>query len=261
MKIGNPYLILKTATIYAFLIVIMQIQSGCSGCSPSGRKSHQKTNSYKASTPHSTNRHDSKNKESQINSTISRQILPLNELYNKYKRSVFIVYTSDGINNYQGSGFFISKSGVAISNYHVFEDTSQGLEVIEVLDGKQFKILDILEKSKENDYIIFTVKIGNYNIPNPIPIVSRTSQIGEDVFAIGNPKGLESTLSKGIISAFRYNNRLIQTTTEITNGSSGGPLLNMRGEVIGITTSGMGEANLNFAVNIKKLKLHRFTNH
>ena len=248
---------MKTATLSALLIVIMQIGSGCAGCSPSGRrKGRQKTELNKTPATNSGNRQNANHRESQ-RAIISKQ-LPLNKLYNRYKKSVFLVYTSDGNNGSQGSGFFISKNGLAVSNYHVFESTSQGLEIIKTIDGEQFKILEVLDNSKENDYIIFRVNIGNYNILNPIPVVSRTSKIGEDVFAIGNPRGLESTLSKGIISAFRENNTLIQTTTEITHGSSGGPLLNMSGEVIGITTSGMGEANLNFAVNIKTLDLNRF---
>ena len=132
------------------------------------------------------------------------------------------------------------------------------MEVIGTIDGKKFKIKEVLEKSKENDYIIFRVNIGSYNITSPIAVASQSPKIGEDVFAIGNPRGLESTLSNGIISAFRENNNIIQTSTEITHGSSGGPLLNMKGEVIGITTAGLGEANLNFAVNIKSLNLYRF---
>lgn len=75
------------------------------------------------------------------------------------------------------------------------------------------------------------------------------------MFAIGNPKGLESTLSTGIVSSIRSSDHLIQTTAEITHGSSGGPLFNMKGEVIGITSAGLGEANLNFAVDIRSLNL------
>ena len=100
--------------------------------------------------------------------------------------------------------------------------------------------------------------IGSFVIEHPFKISKVVPEIGEDVFSIGNPRGLESTLSKGIVSAIRANNSLIQMTTEITHGSSGGPLLNMKGEVVGITSAGLGEANLNFAVNINALQLHRF---
>ena len=188
----------------------------------------------------------------------NNKVLPLNVLYNKYKSSVFIIYTSDGFDGYQGTGFFISKSGIAISNYHVFKGTSQGLEVIETYNGKKLKIEKVLSKSDENDYIIFKVGLSGYNINNPIPISFQEPQIGEEVFEIVNPMGLESTLSAGIISGYRDKKQYIQTTTEITHGSSGGPLLNMRGEVVGITTAGLGEANLNFAINIKNLPLQNY---
>lgn len=253
LKRKNKYVII----VFGLLLILSAHNlSSCSGGSPSGRRSHKKTNSKNYSAP-SPDRQNS-NIPTKKNSTSAISTIPLSELYNKLKPSVFLVYTSDGNSGFQGSGFFVSKDGLAVSNYHVFEGTSQGLEIIETLDGMQFKIREVLEKNKENDYIIFRVNIGNYNIANPIPVVSQTAQIGEDVFAIGNPRGLASTLSKGIVSAFRENNTLIQTTTEITHGSSGGPLLNMKGEVIGITTAGLGEANLNFAVNIKSLKLYRF---
>ncbi|MGM0409085.1 MAG: S1C family serine protease, partial [Bacteroidota bacterium] len=116
----------------------------------------------------------------------------------------------------------------------------------------------VLAQNSEEDYIIFKVETSNNINFTPIPISRSNPEIGEDVFAIGNPRGLEHTLSRGIISGYRDNKNLIQTTTEITHGSSGGPLLNMRGEVVGITTAGVGEANLNFAINIKVLKLSRY---
>ncbi|MGQ1948358.1 S1C family serine protease [Geofilum sp. OHC36d9] len=255
---NRTYQVVGNILMGLLFIITLHSLSGCSGCSPSGRRSHQKASSTTNYSSNTTDRQRHQNTETRVIENTVRQVLPLNELYNKYKKSVFLVYTSDGNNEFQGSGFFVSKNGLAVSNYHVFEGTSQGLEIIETLDGKQFKVKEVLEKSEENDYIIFRVNIGSYNILNPIPVVSQIPEIGDDVFAIGNPRGLQSTLSKGIVSAFRENNSLIQTTTEITHGSSGGPLLNMMGEVIGITTSGLGEANLNFAVNIKYLKLYRF---
>ena len=249
--------------LFIFSVISLLSFYGCSGCSPSGIKNEQKKKNY-SNTSNSTKiiksaADDSKEKGSKKrNYTPNNKVLSLNELYNKYKPSVFIIYTSDGVDSYQGTGFFISKSGIAISNYHVFKGTSQGLEVIETSNGKKLKIEKVLSKSDEDDYIIFKVRLSGYSINNPIPITSQEPQIGEDVFAIGNPRGLESTLSKGIVSGFRENKQLIQTTTEITHGSSGGPLLNMRGEVVGITTAGLGEANLNFAVNIKHLPLQNY---
>jgi serine protease Do len=176
--------------------------------------------------------------------------IDISTLYERNKDAVFIIYTSDGTNNSQGSGFFISYSGVGISNYHVFKGTGRGLESIKTENGT-FKVESVLASSDENDYIVFKVAGNGTTFPY-LNIASSLPRVGEDVFAIGAPEGLKQTLSKGIVSALRTESdlTLIQTTTQITHGSSGGPLFNMRGEVIGITSGGLDAADLNFAVSI-----------
>ena len=172
----------------------------------------------------------------------------ISTLYEQNKDAVFVIYTSDGTNGAQGSGFFINSRGIAVSNYHVFKGSSRGLETIKTNSGS-YKVESVLASSEENDYIVFKVAaIGAF--PS-LKIAGSLPRVGEDVFAIGAPEGLEHTLSKGIVSSYRgLGQSVIQTTTEITHGSSGGPLFNMRGEVIGITTAGLGDANLNFALSI-----------
>jgi len=247
---------------FSFILISLVLLNSCGGCSQSGIKNRQKVRDDSADQQRSVGRSDDNVRvpiQKNSNSILSdNTLLPLNELYDKYKSSVFLVYTSDGLDGYQGTGFFISENGIAISNYHVFKGTSKGLEVIETYNGQKLKIDKVLSKSDEHDYIIFKVGLSGYTINNPIPITFEEPHIGEDVFAIGNPRGLESTLSKGIVSGFRENKKLIQTTTEITHGSSGGPLLSMKGEVVGITSAGLGEANLNFAINIKHLPLSEY---
>jgi serine protease Do len=177
----------------------------------------------------------------------------LYSLYNDVKSSVYLIYTEKEKGTSQGSAFVVSKEGIAISNYHVFKNASSAIAING--KGNEFLISEIIETNEEKDYIIF--KLGP--LTNPIPFVNVSENIpniGEDVFAVGNPNGLRQTLSKGIVSSYRKH--LIQTTTEITHGSSGGPLFNNKGEVIGITSSGMGEANLNFAVNIHNLNLPKY---
>lgn len=89
-------------------------------------------------------------------------------------------------------------------------------------------------------------------------IAKKAPRVGEDIFAIGSPKGLSNSFTKGTISGFRENDR-IQIDATIDRGSSGGPLFNLQGEVIGITTSGMGTGSeLNFAVNIQALPYEKF---
>jgi serine protease Do len=201
--------------------------------------------------------HDAFNLQKREKSTTQNNNIgsDLSKLFLKCKKPVFMVFTSDKINTSQGSGFFINSSGVAVSNYHVFEGTYFTKARIYTEDGKTYEVEKVLEKNKEDDYIIFKVK-NPYNVKFPFVNTSFLEPIeGEKVFAITNPVGLEKTLSDGIISAFRENKDLIQTTTPITHGSSGGPLFNMRGEVIGITTKGLQEGSLFFAINIKRLNL------
>ncbi|MCF6358316.1 MAG: sigma-70 family RNA polymerase sigma factor [Draconibacterium sp.] len=145
--------------LFFFSVISFLSFYGCSGCSQSGIRNGQQEKNYSNSNPkrnarsvESTNVTEPKKRNS-IPS--NNKVLPLNVLYNKYKSSVFIIYTSDGVDGYQGTGFFISKSGIAISNYHVFKGTSQGLEVIETYNGKKLKIEKVLSKSDEDDYIIF----------------------------------------------------------------------------------------------------------
>ena len=159
----------------------------------------------------------------------------LYELYNEVKSSVYLIYTQNNDGVSQGSAFVLTSDGIAISNQHVFDKASAAIAINEL--GDEFLISEILEENKSEDYIVF--RLGP--LKNPIPHVKvsmEKTNIGEKVFAIGNPKGLTQTLSEGIVSGYREN--LIQTTAEITNGSSGGPLFNKHGEVIGITSSGMG---------------------
>jgi serine protease Do len=239
------------------ILSISYLLHSCSGCSQSGIRNRSDRNSNRAAESKYSRNEPVKTQPESNNQPTNSQ-LPLNELFKKYQSAVFMVYTTDGEKGYQGSGFFISSNGIAVSNYHVFEGTTRGLEVIKTYDGNELRVDKILTKSAEDDYIIFKVRITSTLKFNPIPIAKKNPDIGEDVFAIGNPHGLEHTLSKGIISGYRENDKLIQTTTEITHGSSGGPLLNMKGEVVGITTSGLGEANINFAVNINHLPLKKF---
>ncbi len=254
--------LLKYIVAVISLLFLCQFLISCSGCSQSGIRNRAE----KKSTRSSNSSYSSPNKEQ--NSEPKLILNPKGEsnngvessltaLFKENKSAVFMIYTSDGEQGFQGSGFFISPEGIGISNYHVFKGTSKGLEIIKLESGEELKITKVLATSEEDDYIIF--KVNSTEKVKFLTVSEYTPEIGENVFAIGNPEGLEQTLSTGIISGYRKNNKLIQTTTEITHGSSGGPLMNMQGEVVGITSAGLGDANLNFAVNIKLLDLNRYT--
>ncbi len=165
-----------------------------------------------------------------------------------------MVYTTDGSNVYQGSGFFIGEEGLAVSNYHVFKGTGIGAEAIKMPnDDTAYKVSEIYQRSEDEDFIIFRV---DYNNDNYIPIASKRPEIGQRVFAIGSPRGLENTFSSGEVSQWRGEN-LMQISALIDHGSSGGALINEYGEAVGITSGTFADgsqANLNYAWSINVVK-------
>lgn len=176
------------------------------------------------------------------------------EIFKKYSNAVFMIFTTDGNNVYQGSGFFIGDDGLAVSNYHVFKGTTIGDEAIKMPgDDTAYKVADIYQRSEEEDFIIFRV---DYDNTSSIPIADKKPQIGDKVFAIGSPQGLENTFSSGEVSQWRGEN-LMQISALIDHGSSGGALINEYGEVVGITSGSFADgsqANLNYAWSIDVIK-------
>lgn len=178
----------------------------------------------------------------------------ISQLFKKLEKGVFMVFSVLGEERYsQGSGFFIAP-GIGITNYHVLDGSRKGYVAI---NEEIYEITEILASSHtENlDYVIFKT---TYRSNDVLDISKRKPDVGEDVFAIGSPKGLSNSLTKGTVSGFRKNQR-IQIDATIDHGSSGGPLFNLQGEVVGITTSGLGTGSaLNFAVNIQALPYEKF---
>jgi len=172
------------------------------------------------------------------------------------KQAVVVIHTFDKEGNPlgQGSGFFINEQGHIVSNRHVF----RGAKRAEVkIPRGTYPVRKILAEDAENDLILFSVSI-NSSYYKPLPIDYKLPEVGESIVVIGNPLGLEATVSNGIVSACRKLEpfgSVIQITSPISPGSSGSPVLNMRGEVIGVATFQyrIGQ-NLNFAVPISKAK-------
>ncbi len=155
----------------------------------------------------------------------------------------------------QGSGFFVNESGHIITNRHVVEDAIRA--GIKTAEGKAYSVTRVLAEDKEGDLIRLSVDLGG-DIVKPLRLSRNVPELGERLLVIGSPLGLEQTVSEGIVSAIRGSGRLIQITAPISPGSSGSPVVNMKGEVIGVATLQFTEGqNLNFAVSaegISKLK-------
>jgi S1-C subfamily serine protease len=166
-----------------------------------------------------------------------------------------VMSDKDGHPIAQGSGFLISKDGQVVTNYHVIKNGSSA--VVKLPDGAFFAVDGVLASDKDRDVAV--IKAHGNDFRTLTLGDSDRLQVGEEVVAIGNPLSLESTVSNGIVSAVRTieteGGDFLQITAPISPGSSGGPLFNMAGEVVGITTSRMKEGqNLNFAIPINDVK-------
>lgn len=186
--------------------------------------------------------------ETEINNT--NKELTASDIYLKSKDGIAIViaYDENGIPLSQGTGFFIEKNKL-ITNFHVIEN-SRAIKV-KLIDSEKFlrKSEVKLSSEKYDLAIIETEKIKSHL---SLDTISEPA-IGSKIFTIGNPRGLTGTISEGIISAKRKNDYdLIQITAPISPGNSGGPLINEKGNVIGISTFTLKNSqNLNFAIPLK----------
>lgn len=161
----------------------------------------------------------------------------------------------------QGSGFIIDRDGHVLTNYHVIADARQ-VEV--TLHNRKKYRATVVGTDRSHDLAIIQIKAPDLNAMTLGD--SRNLQVGQKVYAIGNPFGLSGTLTSGIVSSIRSVqepdgmtiDEAIQTDAAINPGNSGGPLLNSHGEVIGINTmiaSNVGQnAGIGFAIPINTAK-------
>src|ERR1700685_805025 len=162
----------------------------------------------------------------------------------------------------QGSGFVLTKDGRIITNYHVIQN-AQKVEVT-TSDKRTYKAQIILQ-DKAHDLAL--LQIDAKNLTPAVLSESRGLQVGQNVYAIGNPFGLSGTMTTGIISSIRSVREpqgatienALQTDAAINPGNSGGPLLNSRGEVIGmntlIATGGAEQSSgIGFAIPVDTIK-------
>lgn len=175
----------------------------------------------------------------------------------KYGEAVVLITTSDkdGKALGGGSGFIVDPKGIVVTNYHCISGAYTAW--VRLTNGAHYEVEGVLGIDK--DWDIAVLKIKAKNLPSAPLGDSDKLSVGERVVAIGNPMGLENTVSEGIISAIRSlkgnGDTVIQFTAPISPGSSGGPLFNAKGQVVGVTTLFLKEGqNLNFAVPINRVK-------
>jgi len=162
------------------------------------------------------------------------------DLVNQVGEAVVQVRTPSGL----GSGFIINEEGFLITNFHVIEgETKISIEVYHQKSGqlerKSYKDVRIIAMNKFEDLAL--LKIDDKDAPKFVRVLIGDSDalaVGERVFAVGSPLGLERTVTEGIISTKTrqlQGELYMQTTAQINPGNSGGPLFNLSGEVVGVT--------------------------
>ncbi|MDC0100629.1 S1C family serine protease [Crocinitomicaceae bacterium] len=174
------------------------------------------------------------------------------DIPNLLKSSCVMISTETGL----GSGAFV-KNDLVVTNHHVIWDdyTNQLCVDITIKNQKgETSSAEVVKYDYQNDLAI--LKLNNKIANKVLEINSERPIIGSDLWVSGAPLGLEGTLSRGIVSNIQksLDGLLIQHSANITSGSSGGPVVNLSGSLIGVSMGGLGEANLNFAVPAKFIK-------
>ena len=173
-------------------------------------------------------------------------------------RSVVVISTPGREANEAGigTGFVISEDGLIVSNLHV---VGEGRPItIETADNRTLPIVEVFASDHTLDLAILRVDTQN----QPLPVLplgeSKTLEVGAPVIALGNPLGLKHSVVNGVLSAKRQVDErlMLQVAIPVEPGNSGGPLLNQRGEVIGVVTlKSLVSQNLGFAVQVDDVKV------
>jgi S1-C subfamily serine protease/cytochrome c-type biogenesis protein CcmH/NrfG len=186
------------------------------------------------------------------------QDLTAEQIFEKVNDAIVVVYSYgfDGLKHAQGSGIILNNKGIIVTNYHIYA----GCERLEIKRRDTLIINSgIIGASIEKDILI--IKIDDNNYPEIHVSEESTLKVGQKVYAVGSPLGFENTMSEGIVSGLRElkefeerKNEFIQITASASPGSSGGAVLNSRGELIGMIRMGVDEGeNLNFAIPVSDI--------
>ncbi|RUL84210.1 S1C family serine protease [Tautonia sociabilis] len=185
---------------------------------------------------------------------------PVNELVNTFGEAVVSIETPSGL----GSGFIINRDGFVVTNAHVIEGETRISAILyqKTSSGWRRRKVEDVQIIAVNPFLdLALLKLPPQEGLKPEPVVLGTTEdldAGDGAFAVGNPLGLERSVSQGILSTLNRNFEglvYLQTDAAINPGNSGGPLFNLRGEVIGVTNmkASAGD-NLGFAIPISYVK-------
>lgn len=184
------------------------------------------------------------------------KVLELADLIEEIEPAVIVINVTLKNGSGIGSGFVVESGGIAVTNHHVLDGALKA--TARFADGRECNVAGVLFADPDRDLAI--IKLADIDGRPTLKLAKTLPRKGESTIAFGAPKGLTFSATEGIVSAIRtdadsdkdlnpFAGTMIQTSTPISPGNSGGPLLNRRGEVIGVNTfSFVSGQNLNFAV-------------
>jgi S1-C subfamily serine protease len=147
-----------------------------------------------------------------------------------------------------GSGFFVDAQGHLITNLHVIKGVARA--EVKLPKGEVYPLTEMVAADDKADLVKLAVNLPG-GPPHYLTVSSTRPEVGEHVVVLGSPLGLEHTVTDGMVSAIRTikdRGEFLQISAPISPGSSGGPVVNMKGQVIGIATFQVKGQNINFAV-------------
>ena len=180
--------------------------------------------------------------------------ISVEKLFNEQVDSIVVIGALDKKENHLGTGFIVKEDGLIVTNAHLIGRAKK--IIVKLRNKNTYQPADLVSYNQGRDIAILKINARNLK---PVKLGNSSKvQIGQRVVAIGNPLGLESTISDGLISAWRTVKggfKVLQISVPLSQGSSGGPLFNLQGEVVGVTTGSYFKGqNLNFAVPINDVK-------
>ncbi|MEX1369049.1 MAG: trypsin-like peptidase domain-containing protein [Nannocystaceae bacterium] len=175
------------------------------------------------------------------------------QLFRSWAPSVVTISVDTPMGSSMGTGFVIDDRGTIATNHHVVD----GAETIRVklFDGTKAERVELLETNEDDDLALLRMEADS--LPPAVVLgVSDEVVVGEGVVVIGNPIGLEHTMTDGLVSSRRVydGKKYIQMSAPVSPGNSGGPVFNEHGDVIGVTVAKLWGENLNLAIPIDVLK-------
>lgn len=183
-----------------------------------------------------------------LSSLFGQATLTTSQIAKRVAPSVVVIHGKTDSGEVLGSGFIISKDGKIVTNFHVIRDLKTA--TVQLASGEIFDSISVVATDERRDLAI--IQIAGFDLPALNMGNSNNLSVGEPVVIVGSPQGLEGTVTAGVLSSIRDSGngfKVLQTDAAVNPGNSGGPLINSKGQVIGVVSFKLRfSEGLNFAV-------------